>query len=133
MTGVEEDLDCSKFGPTNLHTFCNMTFEEEELATRAEYREQTGKANPRPRHSKVQKTDEFEEPMDPAIIEATGTVLGAVAQRKHKLLEAVIGAAMRPDKPGAKKGQRLRSGRRKSLQRNPNLRVFGLWGTGRKG
>ena len=34
-----------------------MTFEEEELATRAEYREKTGKGNPRPRHSKVQKAD----------------------------------------------------------------------------
>ena len=32
-----------------------LTFEEDELATRAEYREKTGKSNPRPRHSKVQK------------------------------------------------------------------------------
>ncbi len=32
-----------------------LTFEEEELAKRAEYREMTGKSNPRPRHSKVQK------------------------------------------------------------------------------
>ena len=32
-----------------------LTFEEEELANRAEYREKTGKSNPRPRHSKVQK------------------------------------------------------------------------------
>ena len=39
-----------------LTTTCRwkLTFEEEELATRAEYREKTGKSNPRPRHSKVQ-------------------------------------------------------------------------------
>ena len=39
-----------------LVTTCRwkLTFEEEELGTRAEYREQNGKANPRPRHSKVQ-------------------------------------------------------------------------------
>ena len=32
-----------------------LTFEEEELATRAEYREKTGKSNRRPRHSKIQE------------------------------------------------------------------------------
>ena len=34
-----------------------LTFEEEELATRAEYRERSGKANPRPRHTKEQVAD----------------------------------------------------------------------------